>query len=238
VALMVAIMPVVSRHAANRDPAALREALESSLSLAILVTLPAACGLIFLAQPIIALIYQHGHFTAMDTRQTAAALQLYALGLAAVAGVKIMVPVYYALDDTRIPVLGSFLTVAANLGFIHLTLAPLQHRAIALSTSLSMMLNFLFLAAVLYRKMTGYQVRSLILKLVKVTGASLIMGLAVYALHPHLTVWLGHGLPAQALSLAVLIGLGVGLYVAMVSRMHIPEFQELLEHVRSKLKRE
>ena len=77
VALMVATLPVVSRHAANQDMGARREALQSSLSLSILVTLPAACGLIFLPQPIIALIYQHGQFSAMDTRQTAAALALY-----------------------------------------------------------------------------------------------------------------------------------------------------------------
>ena len=237
VALMVAIMPVVSRHAANRDLGALREALESSLSLSFLVTLPAACGLIFLAQPIIALIYQHGHFTGLDTRQTAAALALYSLGLTAFAGVKIMVPVYYALDDTRIPVLGSFVTVAANLVLINLTLAPLQHRAIALSTSLSMILNFLFLAAVLYRKLAGYQVRSLTLKLVKVTGASLIMGLAVAWLYPHVIARLGSGLGGRILGLGGVIGLGLGLYVIMVSRLQIPEFQEFMQHVRSKFTR-
>ena len=93
-------------------------------------------------------------------------------------------PVYYALDDTRIPVLGSFVAVAANLLMIHLTLAPLQHRAIALSSSMSMILNFLFLGAVSFRKLSGFQVGGLLLKLGKVTGASVIMGLAVYWLHP------------------------------------------------------
>jgi putative peptidoglycan lipid II flippase len=237
VALMVATLPVVSRHAAHRDFTALREALNSSLSLAILVTMPAACGLIFLAHPIIGLIYQHGHFTALDTQQTAAALALYALGLVAFAGVKIIVPVYYALDDTRIPVLGSFVTVAANLLIIHLTLAALQHRAIALSTSLSMILNFVFLAAVLYRKLSGFQVRGLVITLVKVAGASLIMGLAVYWLHPRATAWLGTGLGGQALALGGVIAIGMGLYVALVSQCQIPEFQELMRHVRSKLTR-
>ncbi len=237
VALMVATLPVVSRHAANRDLAALREALHSSLSLSLLVTLPAACGLIFLAQPIISLIFQHGHFTAADTRQTATALELYALGLAAFAGVKIIVPVYYALDDTRIPVLGSFVTVAANLALIHLTLAALQHRAIALSTSLSMILNFLFLAAVLYRKLSGFGVRSLIMNLAKVAGASLAMGLAVYWLHPYAIDRLGSGLGGQTLALAGVIGLGMALYVGLVSQMQIPEFQELMRHVRSKFGR-
>ncbi len=237
VALMVATLPLVSRHAANHDLPALQEALQSSLSLAILVTLPAACGLIFLAQPIIALIYQHGQFSAMDTQQTAAALALYALGLVAFAGVKIMVPVFYALDDTRIPVLGSFLTVGANLLFIHLFLSPLQHRAIALSTSLSVMVNFLFLAAVLYRKLSGFPVGALILKLLKVAGASLIMGLAVYWLYPLAATWLGAGLLGRTLALAGVIGMGLGLYVIVVSQLRIPEFQEILRHVRSKLSR-
>jgi putative peptidoglycan lipid II flippase len=237
VALMVATLPVVSRHAANKDLPALRDALQSSLSLAILVTLPAACGLFFLAQPIIALIYQHGMFSAVDTRQTAAALALYSLGLVPFAGVKIMVPVYYALDDTRIPVLGSFLTVAANLLLINLTLASLQHRAIALSTSLCVIFNFLFLAAVLYRKLSGYQARVLALNLVKVTGAGVIMGLVVARLHPRAIAWLGHGLAGQALSLGGVIILGMVLYVAIVSRLHIPEFQELLQHVRNRLSR-
>lgn len=237
VALMVATLPVVSRHAANRDLPALQEALQSSLSLAILVTLPAACGLIFLAEPIIGLIYQHGQFTAVDTQQTAAALALYSLGLVAFAGVKIVVPVYYVLDDTRIPVLGSFVTVAANLCIIHLTLATLQHRAIALSTSLSVILNFFFLAAVLYRKLSGLKVRGLVLTLGKVAVASVIMGLAVSWLHPRATAWLGAGLAGKALGLAGVIAIGMGLYAAMVSQLQIPEFQELMRHVRRKLTR-
>jgi putative peptidoglycan lipid II flippase len=237
VALMIATLPVVSRHASKKDLGALREALQSSLSLALLVTLPAACGLIFLAQPIIAVIYQHGQFTAWDTRQTAAALQLYSLGLVAFAGVKIMVPVFYALDDTRIPVLGSFVTVAVNLAIIQVTLAPLQHRAIALSTSLSVIVNCLFLAVILYYKIGGYQVKILLVKLAKVTGASLIMGLLVYGLENRATVWLGTGLGGQVLGLGGVIAVGLALYVALVSRLRLPEFQELMQYVRRRFSR-
>jgi putative peptidoglycan lipid II flippase len=237
VALMIATLPVVSRHASRQDMGALREALQSSLSLALLVTLPAACGLIFLAKPIIALIYQHGQFTVWDTRQTAAALQLYALGLVAFAGVKIMVPVFYALDDTRIPVIGSFVTVAVNLAIIQVTLTPLQHRAIALSTSLSVIVNCLFLAVILYFKIGGYQVKGLLVKLAKVTGASLVMGLAVYGLNHLAVVWLGTSLGGRFLGVTGVIVVGLVLYVGLVSQMRLPEFQELLQHVRSRFSR-
>ena len=128
-------------------------------------------------------------------------------------------------------------TVAANLFIIHLTLATLQHRAIALSTSLSLIVNFFFLAAVLYRKVSGFKLRDLVLTFIKAAGASLIMGLAVSWLHPRTIAWLGSGLGGKALGLVGVIGIGMGLYVAMVSQLQIPEFQELMRHVRSKLTR-
>lgn len=236
VGLMVATMPVVSRYAAQQDRGALKGALESSLGLSLLVTLPAAFGLIFLARPIIGLIYQHGHFTAWDTQQTAAALVLYAIGAIGFSGVKITVPVFYALNDTRIPVVGSFLAVAANLGIINLTLGPLQYRAIALSTSLSMILNFLFLALMLYRRLGGFRVDRLLLTLVKAGSAALVMGLAVYVAYPYLIGWLGNGLAGRLSSVFADVLLGTGLYLLMVWGLKIPEFQELSGHLVARLR--
>jgi len=232
VALMVATLPVVSRHAAVRDLPAMKGAFQSSLTLALLLTLPAACGLIFLARPIVALIYQYGQFTPLDTQQTAGALALYAVGLAAFAGVKIMVPVFYALDDTRVPVAGSFLTVAANLLIINLIIGPLQHLAIALSTSLSIMVNLIFLSAMLYRKVGGFSAGKLLATLAKLLAVSLVMGLAVAGLHGLLTGWLGTGLAARSFSLLGAILAGIGLYFLMAARLGIPEFTELKALVR------
>ncbi len=234
VALSIATLPLVSRHAAIRDFPSLKAAFQSSLSLALQVTIPAALGLVFLAQPIIALIYQHGRFTALDTQQTATALCWYALGLFAFAAVKIMVPVFYALNDTRVPVIGSFLTVAANLLFINLTLAPMQHRAIALSTSLSMFVNFFFLGAMLYRKLGGLEMRSLVATFLKVCGASLIMGLTAARVYPVILGWLGGGLPGQLLGLLGAISLGIGLYVLLLSFLGIPEFRELAAQIKAR----
>jgi len=237
VALSIATLPLVSRHAAIRDFPALKAAFQSSLSLAMLVTIPAACGLVFLSDPIIALIYQHGHFTALDTGQTAVALRWYALGLFAFAAVKIMVPVFYALNDTRMPVIGSFITVGANLLIINLTLASMQHRAIALSTSCSMFVNFLFLGAMLYRKLGGLEVRTLAATLLKVAAAGLVMGLTVAWVYGAVHVRLGNGLAAQMLGLGVCIALGLGLYGLLLSVLGIPEFQDLTSRLTGRWKK-
>lgn len=234
VALSVATLPVVSRFAAQEDLPALKEAFRSSLSLAMLLTIPAAAGLMVLAEPICGLIFQHGRFTAWDTRQTAAALTLYSLGLFAFAGVKILVPVFYALNDTKIPVLGSFLTVAANFVCINLTLASLAHRAIALSTSVSMWFNLMFLAVMLYRKVGGYQLRSLLLTLGKITAVAFLMAMAVRAGHAAVFAFLGGGLFHQLMALAGAIFLGVAIYLGLLWPLKIPEFRHLVEQLRSR----
>lgn len=237
VALSVATLPVVSRFAAQNDLPALKSSFESALSLAFLLTVPAAFGLAVLADPIIAVIFQHGRFTGWDTRQTAAALVYYSLGIFAFAGVKILVPVFYALNNTRIPVAGSFLTVGANLLFINLTLTALQHRAIALSTSLSMVVNFLFLGVMLFRFVGGFRVGYIMANLAKVTAASLAMAFAVHLGYHWLAAWLGQGLAGQLLSLAVIIPGGAGLYAVLISRLGIPEFHDLATDLKGRLKR-
>ncbi|MBW1918114.1 MAG: murein biosynthesis integral membrane protein MurJ [Deltaproteobacteria bacterium] len=234
VALAIATLPVVSRYASKGDLEGLKAALVSSLSMAMIITVPASAGLAALAQPVIALIFEHGRFSVFDTQQTAAALALYALGLFAYAGVKIVVPVFYALDDTRFPVIGSFITVAANLFFITLTLEAFQHRAIALSTSLSVIINFVFLSAILYRKLKGYSVGYLGWCLGKVTVASLIMGLLVIPLHTYMTTLLGTGLVGQIANLLVTILIGAGIYGLLVYVFRVPEFTELIRQVATR----
>jgi len=234
VALSVATLPMVSRFAAHENLSAMKEAFKSSLALAMILTIPAAAGLIALAGPICTVIFQHGRFSALDTQQTAAALILYSLGLFAFSGAKILVPVFYTLNDTKIPVIGSFLTVAANIVLINLTIAALGHRAIALSTSLSMLVNLLFLGVMLYRKVEGYAVGDLMATLAKVTGASAIMGLAVWGVYSLTIAGVGKSLPKEILALAGSICLGMGLYLVLLIPLNIPEFQNLFTALKSR----
>ncbi|HEB50960.1 MAG TPA: murein biosynthesis integral membrane protein MurJ [Desulfobulbus sp.] len=192
VAFSIAAMPVLAKHAATRDMAGLRQTFTSSLVMVFSLTIPATAGLVLLAEPIIGLIFQHGAFTALDTARTAEALTFYAYGLFAYSAVKIMVPVFYALGSTRYPVIASFMAVAANIVIISLTITTFQHRAIALSTSCTMAMNFLFLGTVLYRKLAGFPLGYLVRGTVKILLATAIMSALLMFLLPLLSGWL-HG---------------------------------------------
>ena len=182
VAISIASMPRFARQAASQNMDSLGEALCNSLALALSLTIPASVGLWILGEDIIRLIFERGEFHPFDTLMTTQALRFYAIGLFAYSCVKIIVPVFYALNDTRWPVVTSFLAVAMNIVIVVSTLSTLQHRAIALSTSVTMISNFFILAMVLYRKIGGFPVLPLLKEVAKMAIASLLMGLVVAGL--------------------------------------------------------
>ncbi|MCX5870404.1 MAG: murein biosynthesis integral membrane protein MurJ [Deltaproteobacteria bacterium] len=234
VAFSIAIMPVMARHAARKDVPAMRDTLVSSLTMVFCLTIPATAGLILLAEPIIRLIFERGAFTAFDTVATAQTLTLYAVGLFAYSANKILVPVFYALNNTIYPVIASFLAVAANILIINLTIAVFQHKAIALSTSCTMFLNFLFLSAVLYRKMDGYSLATLFRGLAKILVATLCMSLLLFFARMLLAGFLIGSLVQQLLATLLLIFLAACLYTVVLHWLKLSELTEIVDRIRAK----
>lgn len=227
VALSVATLPSVARLAARGELDQVGKTLVSSLTMVFGLTIPATCGLWILAEPIVELIYQHGHFSRFDTIMTAEALRFYAVGLMAYSAVKILVPVFYALNDTKWPVIGSFSAVGANIAVILLTLERFQHRAIALSTSLSIMLNLAILALVLYRKIGGFPAGRLMASFMRAVLASAVMSAAVYlAVSPGLY---GQGLFWTGLKVTAGVCVGLAAYGAAVWLFRIEEIKDFMK---------
>jgi len=237
VAFSIAAMPVMARHAAGKDVPAMRDTLVSSLTMVFCLTIPATAGLILLAEPIIRLIFERGAFTALDTVATAQTLTLYAVGLMAYSANKILVPVFYALDNTRYPVIASFLAVLANILIINLTITLFQHLAIALSTSCTMLLNFMFLSTVLYRKMNGFPLRALFAGVFKISIATLCMSLLLLIARKVLAGFLVGNLAQQLVAVLLLIVLAACLYTVVLHWLKLPELTEIVAKIRAKFGR-
>ncbi|MBC8208827.1 MAG: murein biosynthesis integral membrane protein MurJ [Desulfobulbaceae bacterium] len=237
VAFAIAAMPVMARYAAKKDITGLKSTLLSSLTMIFSLTIPATAGLIILSEPIIRLIFERGAFSALDTTATAQALTLYAIGLFAYSANKILVPAFYALDNTRFPVIASFLAVAANILIITMTIDHFGYRAIALSTSCTMLFNFLFLSSVLYIKMNGYSLRYLAAGLGKIAAATLVMSIFLLLGRGWFTSWLSGTLLQKLCSTMLLIGIAALLYGITLSLLKLPELTELTTKVRSRLSR-
>ncbi len=88
----------------------LKERLRHALRLVSLLTIPVATLFFVLSVPICQVIYQRGHFSAVDTINTARILMLYAPGIWAFAGIRSVAACFYALKDTKTPALYAIIT--------------------------------------------------------------------------------------------------------------------------------
>ncbi len=152
VSLAQAVLPAMSRQAAVRDQDGLKESLRFALALIVLVTLPASVGLMLCAVPVFSLFFMGGAFGYEEVRQTSLALAAYAPGLLFVGASRVVVPTFYAMQDTRTPVWISFWTLLVNAGLGLLLMGPLQHTGLALALTLSSVFNSLVLIWALRRK--------------------------------------------------------------------------------------
>jgi putative peptidoglycan lipid II flippase len=201
VALSTALLPTLSTHAAKEDVAALRDTMAFGLRLILFITIPAMVGLIALRTPIIHVLFQHGKFVAADTAGTASALLGYTVGLWAFAGVRVVVPVFYARQDTRTPVLVAAASVLVNIGVSLALMGPWGHGGLAFATAVSSCVNFIVLLIVLRRRLGPFGgrrvARSAALALVASAPAAVI-GWVVSGL----SVWKDSG--AWALKIALI----------------------------------
>lgn len=155
VAIGTVTLPLIARHAARGDAAAMRTSIRQALELVALLCVPAAAGLAWFGVPVVGLIYEHGRFTAVDTAAAAQALAGYAVGLAGYAGIKVLAPAFYALNDVRTPMRVSVLSIAVNFALNWLFVRVLGFGAVglALSTSAVALANFAILLVVLRRRL-------------------------------------------------------------------------------------
>jgi putative peptidoglycan lipid II flippase len=132
-------------------------------------------GLIFLRLPIVHLLFEHGQFTHQATVNTASAVLFYAVGLWAFAGVRIIVPTFYSLQDTKTPVTVAVATMVINILLNLLLMKPMAHGGLALATSLSAMLNFIVLFFILQRRLGKIELDRLLYSILRTLFASLFV---------------------------------------------------------------
>jgi putative peptidoglycan lipid II flippase len=152
IAIGTALLPMLSRQIkSNRDDLA-HHTQNRGLEFALLLTAPAAAGLVALALPIVATLFERGAFSARDTDATAAALMAFACGLPAHVLVKVLVPGFFAREDTATPVRIAAVCLGSNLVLNLALMGPLGHIGIAVATATSAWINAGLLAFTLRRR--------------------------------------------------------------------------------------
>lgn len=235
VSVAQAVLPSMSKQAAAGDMDGMKDSLSFGMRLTLFITIPAMAGLMVCSTPIFSLIFMGGAFDYAQVVNSAQALLYYSLGLSFVAMTRVLAPAFYALKDTKTPVLTAFIAFVLNLCLSLMLMGPLKHGGLALASTLSACGNMLLLLWFLKRKTGSFGGRAILKTALKSCAGSLPMALAVWYICS-LTDWsqAGHKmLKGSVLGGAILIGTAV--YLLAVRLLKTEEALEAVAMLRRKL---
>lgn len=243
VAIGTASIPVLSRMASEGKLKDFRNTLSSSMNLVFLMTLPSACGLIVLGEPIIRLIYERGKFDADATTMTAYALSGYSIGLTGYAAIKVLSPAFYAMDDAKTPMIIALASIVVNTlasySFLQL-LSPYGygHIGVALATSIVALVNFFALALLMRKKIKRLNGREIISAFTRIAIASAVMSAICWFSYQFLHGQFGgRSFLYKAIECFVPIGLGGIIFFLMAKLLKVSEIDKLYNAFARKLGR-
>jgi putative peptidoglycan lipid II flippase len=237
VAISTAVLPSLSRFATAGEMARFRRTLGLGLRIVVLLVVPAAIGLLVLAAPLIALLFEHGAFQPYDTVRTAQALRIYILGLPFAAVDQVLIFAFYARKDTRRPVLVGVVGVLVYLGVALALLRPLGMLGLVLANSVQLCSHALIMLVLAQRQFDGVRGQRLGHTIVKVLIASGLMGLGVHLGLVQMSGILGS---ASVWSELLIVGgagaLGLMLYGCLVRLLRVEETALIRDLAVSRLK--
>lgn len=236
VSLAQAVLPTMSRQAAQGKMDEVKESLRYALSLIVLITVPAAAGLVVCASPIYSQLFMNGAFSFADVNQTALALAAYAPGLLFVGISRVVVPTFYAMNDTKTPVWISFWTLIVNVVFGLILMEHYQHIGLAFALTLSSIFNAIVLLFLLQRRLGGMALGSVAVICGKVCVATAVMASIVH----YVLAWGHWQLGLTAANLCVLIGAiccGMIAYLICCYIVKIKEVHDVVALVKKRLNR-
>lgn len=239
VAIASATLPSISRSAANQDLAQFRRTLSQSLGLVFFLTVPSAVGLAVLGESIVGAIYQFGKFTVSDTEQTARALACYAVGLVGYAAAKVLNPAFYALHDSRTPMVISFSSILINLGtaLVMIRYTDFGHASLALSTSAVAIFSSVALFAVMRKRVGGIYGRNLWRSFTQIVIASAVMAAVVWMSSHYIIGYGGTAKAARLADLVISIPLGLVVLYLCCRTMNVPEMNLAITSLAGPLSR-
>ncbi len=231
-----AALPTLSAQYALEKRDELRLSLTASLRGILLLAIPASIGMILLRQPIVALMLQYGNFTAASTQLISWALLWYSAGLVGHCIVEILARAFYAMHDTKTPVIVGSLAMAVNV-LLSIVLSRwfaaigwMPHGGLALANSLATGLEAAGLVILMRRKLGGLEGQRVLKGTSQAALASVTMTLFLWG-------WLTLTNARQAWLVGgggVLIGGAI--YVLAILILKVPEVQAILDLVKRRLK--
>lgn len=237
IAIATVALPRLSAEAAAGNVSQFGYIHSSALRLGMFLSLPATVIMLLLSRQICAAVYQYGAFTSEDSIQTARALAMYSVGLPFFTLVRITVPAFYALKDTRTPAIISLISVAANILMCFQLRATFGFAGLALAASLAGMVNFGLLTYLLRKRIRIIEDGSVSRAILRIVGATAFTGLAIwlareFVVEPYFADKVHH-----ILELLLLAGIAIMAFIGSCWLFRVEELTQLGNKIKGRFSR-
>ncbi len=231
IAVATAILPMMSHQAAAKDYESLKKTLAFAVRIVAFITVPAALGLMILREPIVRVLFQHGQFDANSTRLTARALLYYAIGLPALASVKLVVPAFYSTSDTKTPVIVASISlvinVVLNIVFMQFFFKRVQNGGPALATAIACFFDFFALFIIFRLRYGAMGTMEILRSFGKTSLCASLMGVACWFGNKYTAFTMHSRFLIQLLVFSGLIAGATVLYLGLAWLFRCHEIQEV-----------
>lgn len=226
-AISTVIFPTLSEQSYKGNRLELGKTLIRGIKLVLLITLPAAAGLMALKTPIVRLLFERGAFDAIATRMTADALFYFCIGMFAMAMIMVITRAYYAVGDVRTPLYLGLLSILVNVVASMALMPVLEHSGLALANTIAAVFNALAMYILLKKHLPHLYIRDLGRSVWKSLLGSLLTALIALSLYSYLgqTVLLGEEL--RVLLVKVVLSVGAGIIVYALALLLLREEETL-----------
>jgi len=239
VSIATVLLPSLSSHVSKGEYEKFRQTYSYTLRLMLFILIPALVGLIVLRVPICNLLYQRGEFSYAATIFTSQAIFGYALGLWAVGGIRITAPAFYAMQDTKTPVIIAFIAFIVNavFGYVLGFKLGMLHTGLAVASSISSILNFILLFYLVEKRVGDIKVKEILTLAAKLIVISLIMGAVVWKFSG-IIEWNDSGFAWEKIGvLAGSILLAGAVYFSLAKLLRVEESDYLFGMIKRRLTR-
>lgn len=221
IAVATVILPALSNQHARESSTEFNQTLNWASRLVMVISIPACVGLLMLAAPVLAALFQYGEFGARDVHLASLSLMAYILGLPAFILIKVFAPGYYARQDTKTPVRIAIIAMISNMVMNIAFVVPLvmldyeaPHVGLALATTCSAYLNAFMLYRGLRKTDIFIPASNWAKVLLQIALAAVVMALVIWLISPALSVWSDWSASERLLRLSLIILLSASGYFA------------------------
>lgn len=223
----------MANHSANKNIDEFKNLLKGTVNTLTLLIIPASVGFAVLRLPIVKLVFERGAFDGGASEMTAVALMFTALGLLGFSLRDVFSRAFYALQDTKTPMINGSIAVVVNIVLDLVLAGPLKVGGLALATSISGLTASMLLFIALYKRIGDFGIKEIAVTFGKIVASALLMGIFVHFTY----LWLNSHVGSLVVSLGGSILVGVAVYGIAVTLLGIKEVHSLLALITKKLKR-